>query len=201
MNLPDAKWLSAIIEASGPKTTALALASAAVVFGRRYDVLGLSDLPRLVVQVATVTMILFGSLSLISTVVASWRAGHAGVSSVLAERRKRRSREAAEQAVRDYLPHLTEKERQIIGFLLAKNQKTFTATPDGGYARTLLARRLVLIIGQPGHEFDYYNVPMAVPDHVWKIFEENSDQFPYRPEYRGDGRRKTEVAPWREPSI
>ena len=36
--------------------------------------------------------------------------------------------------VRKYIPHLSEKDREIIGHLLAKNQKQFTADQDGGYA-------------------------------------------------------------------
>ena len=47
-----------------------------------------------------------------------------------------------------------------------------------------------------GQRFDVDKVPMAVPDHVWRVLEEQPDQFPYKPEYSED-RHKVEMQPWR----
>jgi hypothetical protein len=60
---------------------------------------------------------------------------------------RKRSMYKIEQAFRDYIPHLTDKERQILGYLRHKKMKTFTADNDGGYAGTLLARRFIRYIG------------------------------------------------------
>jgi hypothetical protein len=111
------------------------------------------------------------------------------------EREQRRAREKLEQAFRDYVPYLTEKDRQIFGYLLKKKQKTLLADDDGGHAGSLLARGFVRYIGVAGQRFDLDKVPMAVPDYVWKVLEEQPDQFPYKPEY-SEGTDKVEVEPW-----
>ncbi len=108
------------------------------------------------------------------------------------------ARKRAEKAFRDYIPHLTEEERQILGYLREKKQKTFTADQDGGYAATLIARRFVVMIGARGQVFDIDKVPFAVPDHVWSVLEAQPDEFPYAPIY-SEGRNKVEVQPWRIP--
>jgi hypothetical protein len=41
--------------------------------------------------------------------------------------------------VRDYIPHMTPIEREIIAYLLAKKQKTFVAAADGGHAMLLIS--------------------------------------------------------------
>src|ERR1035438_7219151 len=46
----------------------------------------------------------------------------------------------SKREVERYIPHMTTKEREIIAYLLAKNQKTFLAAIDGGHAATLLSR-------------------------------------------------------------
>jgi hypothetical protein len=97
--------------------------------------------------------------------------------------------------VRDYIPHMTPDERKIISYLLAKNQKMFTAAPDGGYAATLISRGIVVRALRPGQVFGYEDMPLAIPDHIWEVLLEHKDQFPYKPSRRGE----TEVYPWRIP--
>ena len=84
----------------------------------------------------------------------------------------------------------------IFGYLLKKKQKTFTADIDGGYAGTLLSRGFIQIIAVHSQRFDEDKTPMAVPEHVWKVMEEQPDEFPYKPEY-SEGRHKVEMEPWR----
>jgi hypothetical protein len=105
--------------------------------------------------------------------------------------RRRQQRQAVrreEQAFRDYVPYLTENERQILGYLREKKLKSFLADHDGGYAGTLLARGFVVYVGVRGQSFDLDKTPMAVPEHVWKVLEEQPGSFPYKPEYSGAGR-------------
>ena len=88
---------------------------------------------------------------------------------------------------------MTTKEREIIAYLLAKNQKTFTAASDGGHARTLLSRGIVIILARDGQLLDPENVPMTIPDHLWDVLQKHKDEFPYKPPDGGE----TEGAPWR----
>lgn len=112
---------------------------------------------------------------------------------------RHRSLQKAEQAFRNYIPHLTDKERQILGYLREKNHKTFVADHDGGYAGTLLARGIVVYVGVRGQTFDMDKTPMAVPDHVWRVMQEQPESFPYKPEYSTGGRDRVETYPWRIP--
>jgi Super-infection exclusion protein B len=100
----------------------------------------------------------------------------------------------AQRAVRDYIPHMTEQEKQIVAYLLAKHQKMFRADRNGGYAATLLSRGIIRVAAQQGQYVDIRDVPMEVPDYAWKVLLQHKDQFPY------DGRNEDrEPHPWRIP--
>ncbi len=90
---------------------------------------------------------------------------------------------------------MSDKERQIIGYLLKYRRKTFDSADDGGYAAPLIARGIVVVAGVGGQRIDLERVPMAVPDHVWEVLEKHADEFPHRPDMNG----KTEMQPWRVP--
>jgi hypothetical protein len=104
----------------------------------------------------------------------------------------------AQKAVADYIPHMTEQERQIIAYLLAKNQKMFTAESDGGYASPLLSRGIVVYALVFGAHYDFDDdIPMRIPDHVWDILKTHEASFPYTPQL--SDRSGVEVQPWRIP--
>jgi hypothetical protein len=85
-----------------------------------------------------------------------------------------------EQAhLRGYIPSMTDKEREIIGYLLAKNQKLFIAAQDGGYAMPLISQRIVKIALQPGQTYSFEHTPMVIPDHLWEVLVAHRDRFPY----------------------
>jgi len=98
----------------------------------------------------------------------------------------------AQREVAEYIPCLTEREREIIGYLLAHNQKMFTNTPDCGHANRLLARGIVVIAAQPGQVGTHYEVPFAIPDHIWTVLKQHQKDFPYSPPPR-----EAEGHPWR----
>lgn len=102
------------------------------------------------------------------------------------------ARRAAKEEFRQYLPFLSAKDRQILGYLLHHNQKSFTAAIDGGYAAVLIARGFIVPSGQVGQAFLADDRPFGVPDYVWEVLEENRADFPYKPE-PGDAH------PWRVP--
>jgi hypothetical protein len=83
-------------------------------------------------------------------------------------------------------------ERDIIAYLLAHNQKIFTCAADGGYAVTLISRGIVIHATQPGHRYASEDVPMAIPDNVWKVLLRHRG---YAPPPKGE----TEPHPWRVP--
>ena len=98
-----------------------------------------------------------------------------------------------QKEVEEYIPYMTETEREIIGYLLAHNQKMFTNRPDCGHANTLLARGIVVVAARPGQPVTYFDVPFAIPDHIWTVLKRHKDKFTYEPPGPGED----EPHPWR----
>lgn len=183
----DAKWLE-ILRAAGPKTTAVAVASALFLLIASWS--WIPPLDPWMVQLAAFTLLLTGALAIGSA---------ASVANDFFRPRLRVTewwqRRREQQAVRDYIPYMNEKERAIIAYLLAKNQKMFTCDSDGGYAATLLSRGIVRIAARRGQHVEMTDVPMVIQDHVWAVLSEHQSVFPYSPPRRG----QVEPHPWRVP--
>jgi hypothetical protein len=101
-------------------------------------------------------------------------------------------RRAKHQVAKD-IPQMTPREREIIGYLLAKNQRMFTNTADGGYANTLISKKIVVCALLPGQVFTQFEVPFEVPQHVWNVLVKHKAEFPYTPPKAGGA----EPHPWR----
>jgi hypothetical protein len=80
--------------------------------------------------------------------------------------------------LREYIPHMLTIEKQIIGYLLANNQKMFYNDEDCGNASTLLSRGIVDVALRPNQRYLQSNVPFVVPDHLWEILVESRSEFP-----------------------
>jgi hypothetical protein len=85
----------------------------------------------------------------------------------------------AARELRAYIPFMIPDERKIIAWLIAHNQKTFTAAVDGGHAATLLSRGIVVTMGRAGQRIDLEDVPMGIPDHLWEVLVQHKQEFPY----------------------
>ncbi len=146
------------------------------------------------IQLAVITLLICGFLALASVISATSK-----VFAVQTRFLRWINSHRAKCAVRDYIPHMTQRERLIIGYLLAKNQKMLTAASDGGHAATLISRGIICLALRPGQRADMFDVPMMVPDDVWDVLIAHKQQFPYSftPKNRGD----VEVHPWRKPSF
>jgi len=185
------KWLE-ILKASGWQTTAITCACGLFLLMVRWG--WLPPLNPWVIPSVTFALLLCGCLALASVASATFKLLFSLlpieiwiVHWVTLRREKR--------AVRDYIPHMTPHERKITSYLLAKNQKMFTAAADGGYATTLIFRGIVVRAFQPGQVFGYQDMPLAIPDHIWEVLLKHKDQFPYQPPQTGE----PEVHPWRVP--
>jgi hypothetical protein len=176
----DSKWLD-ILKASGWQTTAIAAACGLFLLLAHWG--WLPPLVPWMVQVATFGLVLCGLLTVAaflgSAPVQSWIVHRI---TILKQKRD----------VRDYIPHMTIEERQIISYLLAKNQKTFTYTLDGGYATTLISREIVVCALRPGQAGSSHHIPFKIPDHIWSVLLKHKNEFPYKPPPPGE----TEVHPW-----
>jgi hypothetical protein len=188
---PDPRWLE-ILKASGWQTGAVAAACGLFLLIAHWG--WLPPLDAWMIQLAVIVFLICGFLAVASVISATLK-----FFPVQMWLRHWINNQRTKRAVRDYIPHMTERERTIIGYLLAKNQKTFTAASDGGYAATLLSRGIIRVAAKPGQYIDMFQVPMMVPDDVWDVLIEHKDQFPYsfNPEKPSDVERK----PWRIPTI
>jgi len=189
MAFADPKWLE-ILKASGGQSAAAALACGLLLLVARWGWLPPLD-PWMIIA-TTFGLLLFGFLALASFFTAINKIFPVREWMVYYVNEKRFKSE-----VRAYIPHMSEKDRQIIGYLLAKNQKQFTADQDGGYATNLISRKIVLYAYQPGQVFRGTDVPMRIPENVWKILKERQREFPYNPPKLRPG--EVEPAPWRIP--
>ncbi len=180
---PDPKWLE-ILKASGWQTTAIAVACGLFLLLARLG--WLPPLEPWMTLLAAFAALLCGCLALASWGSAAYRflPIHKWVVHWFNIRRSKRG-------LAGYIPHMTPKEREVIAYLLAKNQKTFTAEADGGHAATLLSRGIVIVIARQGQHLDPEHVPMTIPDHLWNVLVRQRYQFPYV--VPPDG----EVHPWR----
>lgn len=79
---------------------------------------------------------------------------------------------------------ITEQEKRIVAYLLAKNQTVITAGQDGGNAVTLISRGLLIRALRPGQVVGLTDVPFLVPDHIWDELASKRDSFPCTPAKR-----------------
>ena len=182
----DWKWLDSFLKASGPKTAAIALACGLFLLIARWQ--WIPALDPWMIQAAALVFLLTLALTFASivTVLNSLFRPREWFLHAFNVRRDKRM-------MRDYIPYMNEQEREIIGYLLARNQKTFEADADGGRAASLLSHGIVRIPGKPGQHFDAQNVPMRIPDHIWDVLVEHKETFP-RASRKVDG---DEPYPWR----
>ncbi len=183
--MPDPKWLE-ILKASGWQTAAVSAACLLFVLAGRYGVMPRPD--AIYEQAAVLAFLVCGLLAIASIAAATFH-----IFPILDYFLDWRETRALKNRVRTYIEHMTDKERQIIGYLLAKNQKIFTVDSDGGYAATLISAGIVVRALTPGQVFTLSEMPVMVPDDAWQVLSENRDKFPYKAPKPGE----TETHPWR----
>jgi len=94
--------------------------------------------------------------------------------------------------VNDFIPYRTDKDREIIGYLLYHNQKAFQGDSDGGYAAPLIAKGIIRVACKQGQVFHPSWTPFEMPDFAWSVLEKYKSSFPYKPPPKGE----VEKHPW-----
>ena len=171
---PDPKWLE-LLKASGAQTLALSIASGLFLLTPRYGLL--PELPDWAILLAGFFFLVCACLTVVSFFEALSRAVPVGFwfAYWMKERRFKRR-------VREYIPHMTAKDREIVAYLLAHNQKVFQAAHDGGYAAPLIARGIIQLAVRANQVVPYHSVPFEIPDAAWDVLLENKTEFPYKPQ-------------------
>jgi hypothetical protein len=142
-------------------------------------------LPAGVVVSALIVTVLCTCLALTSLVARIWNAS-GGLRQHLAEMfhqyrdKKRIQRE---------LDYLIPKERKIIAYLLAKQQRVFEVLRDGEQAATLIAKGFVVPTTRKPPAV-LRDITVEVPPHIWDVLIKNRAKFPYEAP-------DSEAHPWR----
>jgi hypothetical protein len=88
---------------------------------------------------------------------------------------ERKSREEEAFLVRQYIPRMAPNERELIGYLLFHNKKTFVI--DDQTARAMMKRYIAHWTARPEHG----QISMKIPDHIWQLLIRHRSEFPYTP--------------------
>jgi len=183
---PDPRWLE-ILKASGWQTTAISVASALLIYGNSNKWFPAPFEPWKI-QIAVIALVVCGCLSIASIGSAIMKAPN-GPTRKLA--RMWAIRRAKRQVAR-LIPQMTSTEKDIVSYLLAKNQTMFTNTADGGYANTLISKGVIVCALLPGQAYTDFEVPFKVPAHVWEVLMKHKAEFPY--ELKAEAKQSH---PWR----
>jgi hypothetical protein len=186
MVFPDPKWLD-FLKAGGLAFWAIALTCGAFLLLEHWGTI--APVPDWIQDVIVLVLLLTAFLTLTNMVGAMWNFFEPHVMFANAVNKHRRRK-----FVRERIDHMTPVERQIIGYLLAYNQRTFTAAQDGGHAVNLIANRIIEFSGVPGQVVAYDKVPFAIDPLVWNELVKQRSKFPYT--HADDG--EPEQEPWRE---
>jgi hypothetical protein len=185
---PDPKWLE-ILKASGWQTAALAVAFGVLLLIIRFGWIVSPD-PWFTAFCALAFLISLSlALASVGREATELLQPKARLRHWLAQRHQRRM-------ARESIPFMTEREKLIVGYLLAKNQKMITADRDGGHASTLISKGILCLAMQHNQSVRGTDVPFVVPDCVWDELVRQKQNFPYSPTQRSDG---VEPHPWRVP--
>ncbi len=181
----DPKWLE-ILKASGWQTTSLTIASIVILVLVINDVIPTTGNP-LWVAVPAISAIIFGFLSVGSIGNALFQFYRPDKAFALWRAKKRKIIE-----VREYIPFMTAKDKEIIGYLLHHNQRVFEADQDAGYAAPLLSNGIIRVYAKHGQFLDLARVPFEIPDYIWAELVNHREKFQYPPPSRG----QNEHYPW-----
>ena len=172
MNADPTKWLE-FLKASGWQTAAVAFAGVALLYLNSKKRLFIA-LDSWVVEAVEVGVLVCGFLAVFSLgprVAKKWDAWWIWVAHRWAIRREK-------QRVAKEILLMSGKEREVIGYLLANNQKMFDHTIDGGAANTLISKRIVVCAMLPGQSALAYGFTFEIPDHVWDVLVKHKAEFP-----------------------
>lgn len=178
--------VATMVRALTPKVTVAAAITAWLVFF--IHVRGWMALPQAIIVSALVVGIFSTCLVFTSSVAWLWKAARPVREAIVRGAFLRAEKIRIERE----LAFLTPDERHILAYLLAKKQKMFEVQPDGEKAAMLISKGfLVVAKGPPLIQRD---IIVKVPEHVWDVLVDHSDEFHYGA--TTDGK---EIKPWRIP--
>lgn len=165
------KPLVDLIKVGGRVPVALSLASIAVLQSDRLGIGLLQNVPWLE-WVAWVALLIFSSLTVVSL-------GDALLSALEPARRVRShlQRKRNQNRIRRLIPQLPDKEREILGYLLLRNERHITSTINGDYAAKLISMGILCRADVPGQAFSVLRVPYEIPEPISETLKKSEQQI------------------------
>jgi hypothetical protein len=187
--MPDLSWIIKALDLGLRIWLGLTLASAILVFGPTLGLSFLEDVDPTVTAFAKVGFVVFGCLSAVSILAAAWR----GVAWAWGIAVSRRAKAARQRQAEESLDDITNREREILSFLVTRGERHFTTEIDGGFAAGLIGRGLIHRAVRSGQAFDQLSTPFTVDEDVWKALQKRKDEFNHP---KPDGRPPYIDSPW-----
>ena len=186
INPTDPHWLNIllnILRANAWQTGALTIAFALIFMAMKFNMVPTIDDRWMILPVAG--MPIFGMLFLAAIVKPL-------TENILKKTQARRQLRDEQSMAHQYIPYMTDKDREIIGYLLHHNQKMFESLENGGHANLLIAKGIIRLAAKVGPIVAVDSMPCEIPDHIWSVLEKHREKFPYTPPPEGE----SEVPPW-----
>jgi len=180
------QWLD-ILKASGWKTASIATAAALLMYFNAKKLLP-TPLDSWVIEIAEVALLVCGCLWLASVISAAVSASKPLKLRIARYWAMRKATREVEEAI----PEMTIVEREILGYLVAHNQRHFTGAQDGGYANTLISKRIVRFAALQGQVCHIDDCPFEIPKHVWEVLNRHK-------EHLVTNHQEGQPYPWRVP--
>jgi hypothetical protein len=171
----DPRWLE-ILKASGWQLFALSAAFLGFWLLIHFDFLPKIDLPSIVYGLplailVTLALAFVSAAESIFQKIIKWNEKRVLEIKRVEDNAKHR------ELFRDYVPYLTENEREILAYLYQNNQKTFVADMTGDLASTLYNRGLVRMLAKPGQGVSALSCTFEVPETTWDVMSDLDDKF------------------------
>lgn len=165
----ESAWLK-VLDMKGEIATALCLASIVVIVCADRDWLYISQLPKTALALVAI-------LGIVSGLIAVARLGKIVSDKVQTWRRAKKEQAAIDASAKEtlvFLNTLTDGERNVLSYLVQKNQQSFTGTMMGRNIVTLRQKRLIVmgtgIVAQD-------DVPYTIPPYVWAELQVRKEEF------------------------
>jgi hypothetical protein len=191
----DFTWLIQALGLGARIWFGLTLACVVLVFGPQFGWTFLNGIGDAWINVAKVGLVLFGSLSVVTVLSTVWSGIRWGGTKAVGWNEARMSRRAAEEAAKasaveaeqkkaqrtiaanKAIDELTEREREILAYLVTRGERHFTTTMDGGFAAGLLGRGIVRMSVVGGQSIDMLVTPFSVDPDIWQALLERKGEF------------------------
>ena len=170
MALDISSFLKAL-DIRGRSAATVCLAAVALYVMADREIFHLQDLPAWTRGVYVVVAI--AALAISASKFWDW--SDAQLSTRRKERAEKKALEDQRAEVIGFLESISDTEREILSYLVQKNQQSFVCSEESAVVATLVHKHLVVAAKDGPFDMDAW--PHMVPNHVWQELQRRKDEF------------------------